>query len=60
MPDHLVAGLIAEERLVPLEIEHDPNVGEALTIYAAHRRAQVLGPAGRWLLDTLRQRLAPP
>ena len=58
MPDHLVAAPLADARLVALEIENDPTPAEGLTIYAAHRRDRVLGPAGRWLLDGLRQRLA--
>ncbi len=58
MPEHLVAAPIAEERLVVLRLEDDPSPGEELVIYAAHRRDRALGPAGRWLLDRLRQRLA--
>ena len=58
MPDHLVAAPIAEAKLVALRIEDDPTPGEALSIYAAHRRDRALGPAGRWLLDGMRQRLA--
>lgn len=58
MPEHLVAGPIAAGDLVPLKIVDDPAPREALTIYAAHRRDHVLGPAGRWLLDTLEHRLA--
>ena len=58
MPDHLIAAPIAEAKLVPLRIEDDPTPLQGLVIYAAHRRDRALGPAGRWLLDTLRQRLA--
>lgn len=58
MPGHLVALPLAEGQLVPLQIEDDPTSGEELVIYAAHRRDRALGPAGRWLLDTLRQHLA--
>lgn len=57
MPDHLVAAPIAEGRLVAIDIENDPTPAEGLVIYAAHRRDRALGPAGRWLLDGLRQRL---
>jgi len=62
MPEHLVATPLAEAKLVLLQIEDDPTPGEGLTIYAAHRRDVALGPAGRWLLERLRQRLAiePP
>ncbi len=51
MPEHLVAGPIAAGKLVPLKIVDDPAPRDALTIYAAHRRDHVLGPAGRWLLE---------
>jgi len=57
MPEHLVAEPIAETKLVTLAIEDDPTPEEGLVIYAAHRRDRALGPAGRRLLDTLRQRL---
>ena len=58
MPDHLVSAPIAEGKLVALNIGDDQTPGEGLTIYAAHRRDTALGPAGRWLLDRLRQRIA--
>ncbi len=57
MPEHLVAPPIAAGKLVPLRLEDDPTPAEGLIIYAAHRRDRALGPAGRWLLDELRQRL---
>ena len=58
MPGHLVAAHLADARLVSLRIEDDPTPSEGLLIYAAHRRDRALGPAGRWLLDRLRKRLA--
>jgi len=58
MPDHLVVAPVAEAKLVALRIEDDPTPSEGLVIYAAHRRDCALGPAGRWLLDRLRHRLA--
>jgi DNA-binding transcriptional LysR family regulator len=58
MPEHIVAPLIVEGKLVRLGIDDDPTPRDGLTIYAAHRRDRALGPAGRWLLDRLRQRLA--
>lgn len=58
MPEHIVAAQIAAKKLVRLRIEDDPAPRDALTIYAAHRRDQLLGPAGCWLLDTLKARLA--
>lgn len=51
MPEHLVAAPLESGALVPLKIVDDPSPREALTIYAAHRRDHILGPAGRWLLD---------
>ncbi len=58
MPDHLVAAPVTCGTLVALRIEDDSVPGEGLIIYAAHRRDRALGPAGRWLLDRLRQRLS--
>jgi DNA-binding transcriptional LysR family regulator len=57
MPEHLVADAIAEGRLVWLDVDDDPTPQDGLPIYAAHRRDRLLGTAGRWLLDDLRQRL---
>lgn len=57
MPEHLVAELLQAGRLAALEIQDDPTPRDGLTIYAAHPRNRVLGPAGRWLLDDLRRRL---
>ena len=59
MPEHLVTAALAEGRLVPIEIDEDPTPTQGLVIYAAHRRDHALGPAGRWLLGTLRERLQP-
>ncbi|HEX8612766.1 MAG TPA: LysR family transcriptional regulator [Telluria sp.] len=58
MPAHLVAGPIAAGQLQALQIVDDPTPREGLTMYAAHLRNRALGPAGRWLLEHLRQRLA--
>ncbi len=59
MPEHLVAPLLAEGRLVPLPIEDDPaRAAGALTIYASHMRGRSLGRAGAWLLDDLMTRLS--
>lgn len=59
MPEHLIAAPIAAGQLQPLHITDDTTPRDGLTIYAAHRRNRALGPAGRWLLDDLQQRLAP-
>ena len=58
MPEHLVAAPRAAGALVPLTIVDDPAPRDALTIYAAHRRDHLLGPAGRWLLEALQRELA--
>jgi DNA-binding transcriptional LysR family regulator len=57
MPEHLVADAIAEGLLVWLDVEDDPTPQPGLPIYAAHLRDRLLGTAGRWLLEDLRQRL---
>lgn len=57
MPEHLIATPVLEGKLTRFQIEDDPTPGNGLVIYAAHRRDRGLGPAGRWLLDRLRQRL---
>lgn len=59
MPVHLVAGHLAAGRLVELQLADDsrgPNL--PLTIYAAHLSDRVPGPAGRWLLEDVKRRLA--
>jgi len=59
MPEHLVSEAVESGRLVWLEIEDDPTPMDGVSIYAAHRRDRLLGPAGRWLLEDLRHRLVP-
>jgi DNA-binding transcriptional LysR family regulator len=46
MPEHLITQLLADGRLVRLELADD-GAREDLTIYAAHMRDRPLGPAGR-------------
>ncbi|NHZ38166.1 LysR family transcriptional regulator [Massilia rubra] len=58
MPAHLIAGPVAAGQLHAFRIIDDPTPREGLTMYAAHMRNRALGPAGRWLLDHLRERLA--
>lgn len=59
MPEHLVAPLLADGRLVVLTIEGDPaRATGPLMIYAAHMRNRALGRAGSWLLHDLQARLA--
>lgn len=57
MPAHLVAAPIAAGQLQLLRIVDDPTPRKGLTMYAAHMRHRTLGPAGRWLLAQLRERL---
>jgi DNA-binding transcriptional LysR family regulator len=58
MPAHLVAAPLAAGQLQALQIADDPSPREGLTMYAAHLRQRPLGPAGRWLLEQLRNGLA--
>ncbi|NHZ65232.1 LysR family transcriptional regulator [Massilia genomosp. 1] len=58
MPAHLIAGPVAAGQLHAFQIIDDPTPREGLTMYAAHMRKRALGPAGRWLLDHLREGLA--
>jgi DNA-binding transcriptional LysR family regulator len=58
MPEHLIADAVAAGQLKPIKIQDDPTPREGLTIYAAHRRDRAPGPAGRWLLNELKQRLS--
>ncbi len=57
MPEHLISAAVAAGKLKVIEIENDSSPRDGLVIYAAHRRDRLLGPAGRWLLDDLQQRL---
>lgn len=59
MPEHVVADACASGSLKSFEIADDPTPAGGLTIYAAHRRDDLPGPAGRWLLDDLRRRMTP-
>jgi DNA-binding transcriptional LysR family regulator len=59
MPSHIVAPFLADGRLTELRIS-DPGVTPAFVpIYAAHERSRPPRPAARWLLENLRERLAP-
>jgi DNA-binding transcriptional LysR family regulator len=60
MPPYLVDQHLAAGRLKALDLSGDaPSRAETLPIYAAHMRNRLLGRAGSWLLDDLRQRLTP-
>ncbi|AWW75195.1 LysR family transcriptional regulator [Erythrobacter sp. KY5] len=56
MPREMVAGDLAEGRLVELDLPEKP--GDQYTLYALWRRDTRLGPATSWLIDAFRERLA--
>ena len=55
MPLHAVANDIAEGRLVPLRVEDVPADGLSLPIFAIYREAEPPGPAGRWMIERLKE-----
>lgn len=58
MPTPIIAADLAAGRLVVLEVERDvlPQ-GNQFGMFAVHRRDAPPGPAGRWLIDRLRDRV---
>jgi DNA-binding transcriptional LysR family regulator len=55
MPLHAVKQDLKNKRLVKLRIEDLPEQGLALPMFAVYSSAQPPGPAGRWLIERLRQ-----
>ena len=55
MPLHAVAHDLREGRLAKLSIEDLPDEGLVLAMSAAYLTAKPPGPAGRWLIQRLRQ-----
>jgi DNA-binding transcriptional LysR family regulator len=55
MPLHAVAKDIAEGRLIELSIEDIPPGGLKLPMSAVYRVGAPPGPAGRWMIDRLKQ-----
>jgi DNA-binding transcriptional LysR family regulator len=55
MPLHAVEQSLREGRLVKLSIEDFPDEGMVLAMSAAYLTANPPGPAGRWLIERLRQ-----
>jgi DNA-binding transcriptional LysR family regulator len=55
MPVHAVNLDLQERRLVKLSIEDLPEEGLILPMSAVYQTAKPPGPAGRWLIDRLRQ-----
>jgi DNA-binding transcriptional LysR family regulator len=58
MPVHAVKQDLKDKRLVKLRVEDLPEQGLALPMFAVYLSAQPPGPAGRWLIERLRQ--SPP
>src|ERR1700732_2038000 len=54
MPLHMVENDIASGSLVVLNIDDVPPSGFMLTMSAYHRASEPPGPAGRWLIDHLK------
>jgi DNA-binding transcriptional LysR family regulator len=55
MPSHAVKQDLIEGRLMKLSIEDLPEEGLKLPMSAAYLTAQPPGPAGRWLIERLKQ-----
>jgi DNA-binding transcriptional LysR family regulator len=55
MPMHAVEQDLRENRLAKLSIEDVPKEGLVLPMSAAYLTAEPPGPAGRWLIERLRQ-----
>ncbi|ABE61891.1 transcriptional regulator, LysR family [Nitrobacter hamburgensis X14] len=54
MPLHTVARDIAKGRLVELSIEEAPPGGLPLPMFAVYREGEPPGPAGRWMIERLK------
>jgi DNA-binding transcriptional LysR family regulator len=57
MPVHAVKQDLRDKKLVKLRVEDLPEHGLALPMFAVYSSAQPPGPAGRWLIERLRQPL---
>jgi DNA-binding transcriptional LysR family regulator len=55
MPLHTVKRDLQDRKLVQLLVEDVPEQGLALPMFAAYLSAQPPGPAGRWLIERLKQ-----
>jgi DNA-binding transcriptional LysR family regulator len=55
MPVHTVEQDLRDRKLVKLRIEELPESGLALPMFAVYPSAQPPGPAGRWLIERLKQ-----
>jgi DNA-binding transcriptional LysR family regulator len=54
MPSFMVEADLAEGRLVELMVEDAWPEGNLITMFAVHRRDTPPGPAGRWLIERLK------
>src|SRR5580700_10649122 len=55
MPVHAVKQDLQQDRLVKLSIEDVPDEGLILPMFAVYLTAKPPGPAGRWLIERLKQ-----
>jgi DNA-binding transcriptional LysR family regulator len=55
MPLHTVEQDLRDQRLVKLRIEELPESGLSLPMFAVYPSAQPPGPAGRWLIERLKE-----
>jgi len=55
MPLHTVKQGLQDQRLVKLQIEGLPEPGLALPMFAVYETSRPPGPAGRWLIERLRE-----
>jgi DNA-binding transcriptional LysR family regulator len=55
MPLHMVEQDVAEGRLAILDVDEVPEAGMQITTSAYHLAAAPPGPAGRWLIDCLKE-----
>lgn len=60
MPLHTIQGDIIAGRLVELSIEDVPPGGLILSMFAVYQTASPPGPAGRWLIEQLKQPVPQP
>jgi DNA-binding transcriptional LysR family regulator len=58
MPLHSVEKDIIEGRLVPLRVEDVPAEGLSLPVFAIYREGDPPGPAGRWMIERLKEKPA--
>jgi len=55
MPLHMVQQDLVNGDLLQIDLEIQPNVGPGFSMHAIHRKDEPPGPAGRWLIERLKQ-----